>query len=1278
MVRTETSRRYFRPILWGFFVFGFILTAGVLYRVIMDGWVNTHRSELVASSVRGQLLTVEEWFEREKRRLLAEAIVMSQQSDVLFGLREYAAAASARVFEALGAMIADKETTVDITDANGSIVAWHGPSVVHDYREILNGEDRDTIATVGFDELHVHLIVGVRIPNENFYVFFGSPLERRYPLSTPFVSAKSLMSEIERESGISARIVPESSVREFVPGIIPLRNFASTTIACARIDGAGEREIVEQAVQLSSLLMRTGGGFTILFGATLLWLGLYKVKSTIGQVFLQLALIWGVRYCWIAIGFPASVIRSSMFDPTVYSSQFGFGIAGTLGDVVLSVLALVFSVRYPLKTAMVAVDRVLKGKQFSWPAILGVAIVVFAGVSFLVRAYAAALLSFVFDSTLAFYDTTAMLPGFELILIHLGILFLSLICVAVSVTLIVFLLDITGSFSKPWQFALIATGCILGWQVFLVVDRQNQLPALWMLLILAAFIATALVVMTIKLNGMQSALLAFIPSLILSSIVLDRKIHEKEREQIQRRGEELLLPSDSWLSLVAENAFRRIQQEYILLRTDPSENLRQEKKLAFRLWARTPLSQRNYNATVVLYNKDGKEKSRFGIGMASYDQADLLQKLFEGDEERVYVLPGFTVADRYYGIWGTIRSEENELLGYAAVVVSSPDLTDEASGFILSPPRRHDLFAFRSTYVVKYVNGSVIESNLADRVVGTRLPPGVLEELRRRNGPVWRDERIGNRSFETMYLQNASNESEIIAIPTEHLDLRWHVFHLLKILLIYVVVFMIACGITIGARWRAIRVGFREKLLAILASAVIIPITVLIYYNQILVEERAKEEQRRELERQLDLVAGYLQSSIVEEDDFYHGITDDFCASGARLLGIEFTVFRGSEIFASSRRDLYDAEILEPRLSGPAFANSVLLAKQFHQEMEQVGEVTYAAGYRPILFQGRVLGVVSVSTLHRLQEIQADIFEWNAFALVVNAIVLLLVIGAGLIISDRLSYPLRILRDAANEVGRGNLDVALPTTSKDEVGDLMQSFNEMVDRLRRNRDELARIERELAWKEMAKQVAHEIKNPLTPMKLNVQHLQQAYKDKAPDLDFIVRTVTATIIDQIDTLARIATEFSHFARMPERQFERVDLHGVLEETVFLFKNIEGVEFRVNFSDTKPVVIADRDELRRVFVNIVRNSIQAMNKGGRVIITTQVGNGNCIVRIEDTGPGIPETLRDKVFQPNFSTKTDGMGIGLAMSRKIIEDLNGSISLESTPGTGTTLVITLPCHG
>ncbi|MEX0735949.1 MAG: ATP-binding protein, partial [Bacteroidota bacterium] len=467
----------------------------------------------------------------------------------------------------------------------------------------------------------------------------------------------------------------------------------------------------------------------------------------------------------------------------------------------------------------------------------------------------------------------------------------------------------------------------------------------------------------------------------------------------------------------------------------------------------------------------------------------------------------------------------------------------------------------------------------------------------------------------------------------------------------------------------------REKLVTSFAILSVLPLLVLAYYNRELAVDRLNETIGRRLSQELDLVEQRITTAVLDEEDFLSGINDDFCEVVATDLGIDFTVYGRMSLQASSRPELYKASMLDERLHGPAFANAVLLGKKFYQASEQIGTVRYIVGYRPLYLGERFLGVIAVPALYRLQEIDEELAQRNAFLLGAYAVVVLIIIVIAVALANRLSKPLRELSAAAQRVGRGELDVRIPRRSSDEVGELVDSFNEMTDELKSNREHLVRAERELAWKEMAKQVAHEIKNPLTPMKLSMQHLVQAYRDGVSNFGEVLDRVARTMVDQVEALSRIASEFSNFARMPVRKFERVDVNDLLRETVALFAGVRGVEFRTDYSEVPLPLVADKDELRRALINIIRNSVQAMDQEGIVAIESSVHGGTCRIRIRDNGPGIPEEIQAKVFQPNFSTKTDGMGFGLAITRKVIEDLDGAITLRSTVGEGTVIEIMLP---
>ncbi|MFO8000016.1 MAG: ATP-binding protein, partial [Marinilabilia sp.] len=213
---------------------------------------------------------------------------------------------------------------------------------------------------------------------------------------------------------------------------------------------------------------------------------------------------------------------------------------------------------------------------------------------------------------------------------------------------------------------------------------------------------------------------------------------------------------------------------------------------------------------------------------------------------------------------------------------------------------------------------------------------------------------------------------------------------------------------------------------------------------------------------------------------------------------------------------------------------------------------------------------------------------------------------------------------------------------------------------------------------MARQIAHEIKNPLTPMKLSIQYLQRAWRDQVPDFDAFLKRVTGTLIEQIEKLSSIATEFSHFAKMPAAKRENVDLLDRVRSSVTLFSNTSGINISTDFHGYESIVVnADAEQLLGVFNNLINNAVQSIprDRTGEINISASVTGDEVLVKVRDNGKGIPDEIREKMFVPNFTTKTSGMGLGLAIVKGVIESAGGEIWFETDPGNGTTFYIQLP---
>jgi nitrogen fixation/metabolism regulation signal transduction histidine kinase len=293
---------------------------------------------------------------------------------------------------------------------------------------------------------------------------------------------------------------------------------------------------------------------------------------------------------------------------------------------------------------------------------------------------------------------------------------------------------------------------------------------------------------------------------------------------------------------------------------------------------------------------------------------------------------------------------------------------------------------------------------------------------------------------------------------------------------------------------------------------------------------------------------------------------------------------------------------------------------------------------------------------------------------------LLLIVGGFIayFISKEISKPLEIIREKiAKTVLRGSNEL-INYNRDDEIGQLVKQYNKMAIELQERAQQIANSEREGAWKEMAKQVAHEIKNPLTPMKLSIQHLQRSIENDSSDKQReLTKKTSILLLKQIESLSIMAEQFSSFAQMPQDQFNAFNLSDITYEVVSLFKQEKNTQIKSEIQ--KHIFLwADSEQIKRVLINIIKNAIQAIPDDimGQIKVSL-TSKKNIQIEISDNGIGISTENHPNIFAPNFSTKNSGMGLGLALSKKIIENSGGQIQFKSVLNKGTTFYITLPIY-
>ncbi|MBQ4021894.1 MAG: HAMP domain-containing protein [Bacteroidales bacterium] len=386
-------------------------------------------------------------------------------------------------------------------------------------------------------------------------------------------------------------------------------------------------------------------------------------------------------------------------------------------------------------------------------------------------------------------------------------------------------------------------------------------------------------------------------------------------------------------------------------------------------------------------------------------------------------------------------------------------------------------------------------------------------------------------------------------------------------------------------------------------------------------------------------------------------------------------------LIRSTKPELFEQFIMGSRMNHDAYYNIVKKDASRYIAEEVIAGNRYLSIYAPLFnVDGSLVAVANIPYISTRSELQADALQ--SVATIVNIYLLILLAGLiiGLVFANSISRPLTEIRSKMASLTVDGLQKQHINyrNTKDELGVLVQAYNKMVDDLEESTRRLAETEREQAWKEMARQIAHEIKNPLTPMRLSIQHMMRLKKQNVPGWEDRFEDLSRSLLEQIDILSETASEFSQFSKFYSEEETVENLDAMLSEQVVLFGGRDDVSVSYCCNVEQPLVRVRKKQMIRAFVNLISNAVQAVEQqeDGQVVISVdEAEKGEFSVSIEDNGPGVSPENRSKLFKPNFTTKSSGTGLGLAITRSIVEQSSGRIFYRTSEMGGAAFVIVLP---
>ncbi|MES2378517.1 MAG: ATP-binding protein [Bacteroidota bacterium] len=425
-------------------------------------------------------------------------------------------------------------------------------------------------------------------------------------------------------------------------------------------------------------------------------------------------------------------------------------------------------------------------------------------------------------------------------------------------------------------------------------------------------------------------------------------------------------------------------------------------------------------------------------------------------------------------------------------------------------------------------------------------------------------------------------------------------------------------------------------------------------------------------------------------DIFENGLFDKYITSVTEQSQIAFDALATSyssdlvlfdshgSVLITTQPRIYDYGLVARHMSAKAFLKLNSEHRSEYISDEAIGGLSFKTVYAPIRnAKGETIAFLQLPYFSNEYDYKERIGSLLNVMINIYALIFIAIGLFAVIIARQITNPLSFIQQSLSKTIYGKKNEPIKWDRDDEIGALVTEYNTMIAALEHSAARLAQSERESAWREMAKQVAHEIKNPLTPLKLGLQLLEKSWREKDPKFDQKFERFSKSFVEQIESLSQIASEFSAFAKMPDTRMERFNIFDVISQAVTIFKQMDNFSIIYKTPELPFYINADKDQLLRCFNNLLKNAIEATpaDRFGLLEINSEITDNDILLTVKDNGNGIPESTREKIFEPNFTTKSSGTGLGLAFVKNSIENAGGKVWFKTEMGVGTTFFLQLP---
>lgn len=1147
-------------------------------------------------------------------------------------------------------------------------------------------------------------------------------LDSFYPLNTPYICNQSFESQVQNQYPIPKISItygkkknsPPASQNTLQKPLLNIRQEAMGEMVISfsdlpDVNTISSQDIVVQNIQKKCQQMQSTTTSILLLLLALLasWKVHQKIQRLWCRGIILILIVLSLRAAWYNFNFPNQLLPDDFNSPDIFHSLIFLHWSDSLCNLLISSLVWLilgcilwyYFPGYQIKNKTVRYTLISTG----WFGML-VFIVILEKLAMLLQ-------SMVKHSTIYLFDFAHLYPSFQAASIYASALCLG----GATVFFVAWLFRYwIAPFSKLWGYIV-----AFGWLFIVVLALQ-----FWDVSFLRAFILFVCVgVLHLawpRRRYLRAALFLFLTSLLVYLVLLECT-NQKLQLMVEDRAEEL---RDDFTSKNVALSLDLFEQKSKLLK-EFNANTLQQRNLAFLIWAENSISEQLDNLHLMIFAKHDPPQANQKI-------ETMPRRLFSASDVYFQLVSDFrlnlTISDGMLREWLKKQSPDarqihdylHELGKQQSVpicmgILPIYDIKHQLQGMVVLFSRHAQIsktirlpqvFAKRNMpmpvplLMASFEDGVMSDINIPWVSKNFMPPSEIIKQVESQNMPLWHTDNIDGQFYDNFYFLRGSHPKQTIGmIGYPQFSWLFNIFYFFQIFLFgLLLVAIILCILTIYEtvlqhNWKICWnkfFCFEYKLLGAFILISGVPVFIMGILNQKQASEQIWNNYKKNLVEILHNAEKTIQEQVplpADPDDISGILPDDhFCqAWGERyqtMMNIycvpyPFKLSQFPIIVGSNHREFFEIDLIPERIPGEVFYNLVLQRKELYITFEFMGNYPCLVGYQGLLSpQNRrdLVGIVSIPMIYRNNDVELQIMKMMVTLFTLYAGFFVIVILVGIVLAYQISRPLARLMQGIHQVSRGDLEVEIPIISQDEFAELIQSFNQMTKDLKSSREKIIQAEKDAAWREMARQIAHEIKNPLTPMKLSAQHLQRAYQDQAKNFDKILEKGIHTIIDAIDTLSKTAASFSEFAKFTKPNLGNYALPNLINDCTSLFTHNDNITMECQLP-ILPEVITDPHQLKRVIINLLTNSVQAIQTPpGKVKLTAYQQDQFVILQIQDNGVGIPDSVKSHLFEPNFSTKSYGSGLGLAICKRAIDQMGGNITISSEEGQGTTVTIHL----